>query len=181
MKNLSLILTLFLALCSARASVAKNIEVDDLFLAEGFAEDYVRSAYPRSPDLAMTPGSTCDLPIEKRYPEKIDYCGRDVDTDTKRAIIASYDQELGYHIGQMARARFKIDHLIPLCAGGSNDVDNLWPQHESVYTITDPLEQEVCIKMAQGRLKQAAAIQFILAAKMDLKAAPGILKRVRSL
>ena len=74
---------------------------------------------------------------------------------------------------------FKIDHLIPLCAGGANDEDNLWPQHKSVYNITDALEPVVCEKMAAGRLKQAEAVKLILQAKMHLDQVPSILKQIK--
>ena len=58
-----------------------------------------------------------------------DYKKTRVASDEKRDIIATYDKARGFHIGQMQRSQFKIDHYIPLCAGGSNDRDNLWPQH----------------------------------------------------
>jgi len=65
----------------------------------------------------------------------------------------------------MDRKDFKIDHFIPLCAGGSNDPSNLWPQHKSVYEITDPVEPLICAKMAAGKLDQAYAIKLITTAK----------------
>ena len=33
-----------------------------------------------------------------------------------------------YHLPWERRARYKIDHLIPLELGGADTVDNLWPQ-----------------------------------------------------
>ena len=65
----------------------------------------------------------------------------------------------------MERMDFKIDHFIPLCAGGSNDSENLWPQHKSVYVETDPIEPIICEKMAQGLMKQKDAVLLI----QDLK------------
>src|SRR5690606_13002989 len=137
--------------------------------------------FPHGPDDELTPGTLCDSPSEFRYPERIPYCKRNLETQTKRHIIKVYDQVLGFEVGQMNRMDFKIDHLIPLCAGGSNDEANLWPQHKSVYEITDPLEPEICNKMAQGRLKQAEAVNLILEAKTDLDKAPEILKYIQSL
>lgn len=135
--------------------------------------------FPKNPDLTQTPGRLCTTPTEYRYPEKIAYCERDVDTYTKNSIIAKYDTLFGYEIRSMKRMDFKIDHLIPLCAGGANSEDNLWPQHKSVYNITDPLEPVVCEKMAQGKLKQADAVKLILKAKMNLDQVPAILKEVQ--
>jgi hypothetical protein len=78
-----------------------------------------------------------------------------------------YDRQFGYETTQMQRTAFKIDHLIPLCMGGSNKSDNLWPQHASIYEHTDPIEPFLCGAMASGKLKQAEAVQIILSVKQD--------------
>ena len=94
--------------------------------------------YPTGPEVSITPGKLCDKPESYRYPEQIPYCVRDVSRETKEINIAEYDQKFNYHIANLPRGDFKIDHFIPLCVGGSNDIVNLWPQHKSVYEITDP-------------------------------------------
>lgn len=137
--------------------------------------------FPKNPDLHQTPGKLCTTPTEHRYPEQIAYCERDVDTYTKNSIIAKYDTLFGYEIRSMKRLDFKIDHLIPLCAGGANAEENLWPQHKSVYAITDPIEPLLCEKMAQGKLKQADAVKLILRAKLNLEEAPAVLKEISRL
>ena len=137
--------------------------------------------FPKNPNLEETPGKLCDTPSSKRYPEQIAYCERDVDSYTKNAVIAKYDQLFGYRIRSMNRGDFKIDHFIPLCAGGSNNEENLWPQHKSVYNITDPIEPILCEKMASGRLTQIVAIQMIKEAKIFLDRAPVILKEIKRL
>ncbi len=116
-----------------------------------------------------------------RYPERILYCERSVGSGLKKEVIRNYDTALGFSIEKMDRSKFKIDHLIPLCAGGSNDDENLWPQHEKVYKITDPLEPLVCDKMAKGKLLQAKAIDLVRRAKADLSEAPKVIEYVRSL
>lgn len=135
--------------------------------------------FPKSPDLTETPGKLCSNPTSIRYPEKIAYCERDVDSYTKNAVIAKYDKLFGFSIRQMNRGEFKIDHLIPLCAGGANVEENLWPQHKSVYNVTDPLEPLVCEKMAAGRLKQAEAIKLVLQAKLNLDQVTNIIKQIK--
>lgn len=135
--------------------------------------------FPLGPDLKETPGVVCTTPTEHRYPENIDYCARDVDSYLKKSIIAKYDTMFGYSIRSMNRMDFKIDHLIPLCAGGANDERNLWPQHKSVYEITDPIEPLLCEKMAEGKLKQADAIKLIMRAKLNLQEAPAVLKELQ--
>ena len=150
-----------------------------LVLSVAFAENQNR--FPNNPNLTETPGQLCSKFDSHRYPENISYCERNVDTYTKNAVIQKYDQLFGYQIGLMARKDFKIDHLIPLCAGGSNEVVNLWPQHKSIYTITDPLEPILCQKMKEGKLIQKNAVQLIIQAKMNLDEVPAILKKINSL
>lgn len=137
-------------------------------------------SFPKGPEEALTPGVLCNSPDAYRYPEKIKYCERNVSTDEKAQVFQKYDQ-LGYRTRTMKRSAFKIDHYIPLCAGGDNDEKNLWPQHESVYKITDPLEALVCEKMAAGRLKQRDAIKLVMEAKNNLDEAPAIIARVQAL
>ena len=137
--------------------------------------------FPKMPHLDMTPGLLCTTPDAKRYPEQIDYCNRAVDTYTKDDIIRKYDATFGYSIESMNRNDFKIDHLIPLCAGGANDERNLWPQHKSVYAITDPVEPLICAKMQKGTLKQAQAVQLVIFAKTHLDQVPQVLAQLNSL
>lgn len=164
--------------------------VASVFLATTFAQisqleqaraGHSADPFPHGPRSERTPGSVCQTGNTFRYPEKIRYCERHVEPALKYEIIRAYDREFGYSIHLMPRVKFKIDHYIPLCAGGSNQADNLWPQHESVYKITDPLEQLVCEKMAAGVLKQADAIALIREAKNNLAIVEVIITRVEAL
>lgn len=136
--------------------------------------------YPTSPR-EMTPGSVCTKPIAYRYKEQIPYCGRDVSSKTKADIIKIYDVKYDYQVGSMDRHDFTIDHYISLCMGGSNEIDNLWPQHKSTKAITDPLEPLLCIKMSEGRIGQAESIRIIREAKMNLDKAEELLEYVKGL
>jgi hypothetical protein len=137
--------------------------------------------YPLRPDPALTPGQLCQVADTIRYPEKIKYCERNVTTEEKHRIIATYDSKHQFGIRFQDRQQFKIDHYIPLCMGGSNHRLNLWPQHQSIYKRTDPLEQLLCEKMKLGRLKQEAAVNLIRKAKNDLNSVAGIISQVSSL
>ena len=137
--------------------------------------------YPTGPNPQTTPGSLCQNSSKKRYKENITYCERNVNTSDKNEIIKMYDEELGYHIRELNRGDFKIDHFIPLSIGGSNSRDNLWPQHKSVYMVTDPLEQEVFNKISEGRITQAEAIRVIREAKLNLGRVPELLDYVSGL
>lgn len=153
-----------------------------LFVLVQFSASYAQNGrFPIKPDLNLTPGQLCAVADEIRYPEKIKYCERDVTTFTKQSIILTYDAKLGYNIRNQNRAAFKIDHYIPLCMGGSNERQNLWPQHQSIYKHTDPLEGLLCEKMKYGKIKQADAINLIRQAKNDLSLIPQILRLVSRL
>ncbi|HEY8269244.1 MAG TPA: hypothetical protein VIG33_00025 [Pseudobdellovibrionaceae bacterium] len=160
MKALALA-TLFISLLSSNLSSAVN--------------------FPLSPNEQMTPGKLCSSSDNTRYPERIRYCNRDVSSDLKQQIIVNYDRAFGYRIESLPRDQFKIDHYIPLCVGGANDMSNLWPQHVSVYSITDSLEELVCKKMAEGKLRQKDAIKIIIEGKHHLDDVPEILHHVGAL
>ena len=134
--------------------------------------------YVSSPDPVMTPGALCNHPDSYRFAQRIPYCNRDVDFQTKVMIIQMYDQRLGTRIGQMNRSDFKIDHLVPLCIGGSNEVTNLWPQHKSTFVITDRIEQITCDLVGRDRLTQNEAIEYVRQGKMDPRNAFKILERL---
>lgn len=142
---------------------------------------YAGGPFPQIPNTILTPGKLCDKPVKLRYPEQIAYCERDVSYETKEILIQRYDEQLGFHIQSMTRADFKIDHFIPLCAGGSNDSQNLWPQHKSIYAKTDPIEPLLCEKMALGKLSQAQAVLLVIKAKTDLSAIPVVMKTLQGL
>ena len=131
------------------------------------------SIYPQKPDAAVTPGAFCTHATEYRYPEHIAYCKRSVSGGEKKAVIAEYNQR-GYRIEPSDRSQFKIDHYVPLCAGGSNDRSNLWPQHQTVYNITDPLEGLACEKMAAGKIEQKRAVDLLMRAKNNLDQVPAV-------
>ncbi len=137
--------------------------------------------YPLSPEESMTPGTTCKNPSEYRYPERIPYCTRSVSSSLKNKIIKTYDNTFNYTIGSMPRNDFKIDHYIPLCMGGSNDVANLWPQHKSAYIYTDDLEQKLCLYLERGRMKQIDAIAYIKHVKNNLDQAERIDLEIESI
>lgn len=147
-----------------------------IFVLSAFALSFSLTSfadhYPVAPDENLTPGSLCNTPSEYRYAERIPYCKRDVDSSLKWEIIKEYNSKLGYQIQD--RPKYKIDHYIPLCMGGSNNKDNLWPQHESVYEITDQVEHETCEELKSGSITQKAAVELIREAKRDLKSAKRI-------
>lgn len=151
-----------------------------LITISSFAGSTFKAEFPTGPESTLTPGSLCDRPDAYRYPERIPYCNRDVDSSLKNDVFREYRDD-GYRLNPKDRQKYKIDHLIPLCAGGSNEEDNLWPQHVSIYTLTDPLEGVGCDKLKEGLIKQTELIKLILSAKKDLNLVPEVLRKLQSL
>lgn len=143
--------------------VVSNISLAQSFIAE----------YPVRPVAKLTPGELCDRPSRYRYPENIAYCERDVSTLQKDEVFRAYRQA-GYKLSYEQRSSYKIDHYIPLCAGGSNNNENLWPQHLSIYNITDSIEKLGCDKMALGKVTQKRFVQLIMIVKNDLSKANAV-------
>lgn len=125
---------------------------------------------PPAANVGMTPGALCSRQnaSELRYPERIPYCERNVAPETKELILDSY-VNAGLLTANYIREDIKIDHHVPLCAGGSNQTKNLWPQHKSVGQFTDPIEPRICALMKRGKMKQADAKALILSVKSNFR------------
>ena len=76
-------------------------------------------------------------------------------------ILTSYGLPPGTH------PDYEIDHLIPLCLGGSNDPSNLWPQPRRTIEpkwnaeAKDRLEHLICDMVCAEQLEIAAAQEAI--------------------
>jgi hypothetical protein len=151
-----------------------------LILSFGASAGRYLADYPKGPETSLTPGRLCDRPDAYRYPERIPYCNREVDPMLKDMVFREY-RNLGYRLDPKQRSNYKIDHLIPLCAGGSNEEDNLWPQHITIYTQTDPLESLGCEKLKLGKIKQADLVRLIINAKKDLSLVPRTISHLNNL
>lgn len=119
--------------------------------------------YPLTPKPEQTPGHLCTAVNsdfkEFRYDEKIPYCERNVTTGRKSHIYQIYG------IPKNCKARFTIDHLIPLALGGSNEESNLWPEHKLVKALRPALETQLYHEILAGQITQRDAIREILNAK----------------
>ena len=135
--------------------------------------------YPRVPDLTITPGALCGTPDRYRYPEQIGYCERDVSSWTKELVFIAY-RNLGFSLSG-ERSRYKVDHFIPLCAGGSNEIENLWPQYDTISLLTDPLEPLACKVLEKGKITQKAVIDLIMQAKLNTKEVPRVMQQLSRL
>lgn len=75
----------------------------------------------RVPDHALTPGATRPVTLHEICTPGSSGKARAVSAKTKKAVYARY------HVTPTPGG-FEVDHLISLELGGSNDIENLWPQ-----------------------------------------------------
>lgn len=176
-------------------TVAKEIPLKKIFclILISFAPGFVSlvqaasSSAPQQragPNLAVTPGVLCsqaDLNFSGLdYPEKIARCNRNIPADEKVKVAAVYG-----NIPQADWPQYEFDHLLPLCAGGSDDMRNLWPQPIAQAHEKDKLEVAICTAMKAGTLTQAAAVQKVYdwfngASQSVSPAQPGVVISSRS-
>jgi 5-methylcytosine-specific restriction endonuclease McrA len=79
--------------------------------------------------------------------------------DRRDEVLLRYGLPAGQH------PDYQIDHLIPLCLGGSDDFSNLWPQPRQTIEpkwnaeAKDRLEHLICAMVCNGQLDIATAQQ----------------------
>lgn len=108
----------------------------------------------------LTPGVLCTVQDPDfqslDYAEQIPRCIRNVSQAEKFRIAAAYGG-----IPQSDWSKYEFDHLLPLCAGGSDAIGNVWPEPIAEAHEKDKLENAICREMRAGRMTQAQAIQKI--------------------
>jgi hypothetical protein len=119
------------------------------------------SAFTR-PDKNHTPGVLCtssDPDFDSfAYSAHVAKCTRNIEEDEKIQVAGWY--------GGIPRSdwpKYEFDHLIPLCAGGSNSPQNLWPQPIDEAKLKDKVEDEVCRGLREGTLTQERAVDKVWA------------------
>ena len=98
--------------------------------------------YPTYPDPQLTPGDVVNYPKEVICKSGYSNEERQVKQKTKKKVYAEY------HVSYpQPKGSEEVDHYIPLCIGGSNNIANLWLQPAMPYPgyhEKDALEQYVC-------------------------------------
>jgi hypothetical protein len=97
---------------------------------------------------------------EYRYVSKTPYCTRNVPQSFKNRVYAAYK------ILEADKVNYTIDHLVPLFLGGSNDIQNLWPQHKTITTA--PVESSLYSKVSKNELHATEALNKILEIKYKI-------------
>ena len=114
----------------------------------------------QQPDSVLTPGVACSEqdPDFKGfdYPSHVARCNRNISIQEKQRVAAKYGD-----IPQSEWSNYEFDHLLPLCAGGSNSDQNLWPQPIEEAHIKDTLEVQICTAMKAGTMTQDEAFKKV--------------------
>jgi hypothetical protein len=144
------------------ASILASALITDAAESRSNSEEF---RFPMVPVATMTTGDLCDESDEDfdryRYSEQIPYCKRNVDIRTKRQIYAAYG------VPTYCRDSYTIDHFIPLSLGGSNQIENLWPEHRAVKTARYNLETQLYNALRAGEITQRQALKEIETAKWN--------------
>jgi hypothetical protein len=127
--------------------------------------------FPIVPNPKMTPGSLCNPSTGDfegyRYKQRVPVCRRNVSHELKAIIYNAYG------IPPRCRRNYTIDHFIPLSIGGSNQIENLWPEHRLVKMTRLQFEDEIMMMVRDGQTTQANAVQLVYKIKMNPPINPG--------
>lgn len=109
------------------------------------------------PNAQLTPGVLC-TPSDPDfkgydYPSKVPRCNRNIGNPEKAEVAKNYG-----NIPAPEWVKYEFDHFMPLCAGGSNNSQNLWPQPIAEAKQKDVIEVQVCTALKAGTMTQSQAL-----------------------
>lgn len=112
------------------------------------------------PNTQLTPGVLCTASDSDfkgyDYPSKVARCNRNIGNPEKAEVAKNYG-----NIPASEWVNYEFDHFMPLCAGGSNNIQNLWPQPIAEAKQKDVIEVQVCTALKAGTMTQDQALQKI--------------------
>ena len=104
---------------------------------------------PPAPEGSLCPAGS---PDHGYTIQGVAYCQRRVPGKLRASIFARYGIPRGrWHL-------YELDHVIPLCLGGGNGPENLWPELWVHAKRKDVLESRLCRALKAGKMTQAAAV-----------------------
>jgi hypothetical protein len=109
-----------------------------------------------------SPGHICtkkDPDFERIRYKYVPYCRRNVEMSTKLDIYKRYG------VPRKSQENYTIDHIIPLSIGGSNHVENLWPEHKKLKACRQSFEIDLWLKVRDFRITQAQAVHEVMRVK----------------
>jgi hypothetical protein len=108
---------------------------------------------PIEPNTQLTPGATLPVTVSDLCVRGYTRTVRSVPTSRRRAVFAEYGL-INF------RGGYELDHLIALELGGSNSIQNLWPETKhatwNAY-VKDHLENRLHTMVCSGQLPLAQA------------------------
>lgn len=120
-----------------------------------------------TPDPALTPGKV-DPAVSKEV-----ICT--TSTRDRRKVTDRMKTEVFRRYGIRRDGKtHEVDHLVPLCAGGANDLTNLWPEPWPDAHAKDRLEVRLCRAVCLGELELAAAQAQLQAWHAEERADAGV-------
>lgn len=120
------------------------------------------------PDKTLTPGKANTLntsDLTKTYNgQTYSQSHRDVTDAVKKKVYKEYGISYPQQSGL-----YEVDHFYPLCAGGSNDINNLWLEPANVmfnginvgFHTKDKLESYICDQIKKGKIDPKVAYSEI--------------------
>jgi hypothetical protein len=120
------------------------------------------------PNSALTSGLAATLKasdLQATYNgQTYSQANRNVPESEKLHVYAEYGITGSHPTGS-----YEVDHFYPLCAGGSNDISNLWPEPATNiwngadygFHTKDKLETYICAQIKKGTLDPKVAYQKV--------------------
>ncbi len=120
------------------------------------------------PNPTLTPGVAATLKasdLQASYNgQTYSQAHRSVQSSEKNQVYQEYSITGSHPVGS-----YEVDHFYPLCAGGANDLKNLWPEPAANvwngadygFHTKDKLETYICAQIKAGKLDPAVAYQKV--------------------
>lgn len=128
------------------------------FLAPLLLSSSLLAASPERPDPKLTPGEVFNVTKERVCSPRYATNARHVTREMKRATFRRY------HVKYFPHA-YQVDHLIPLCLGGRNSLENLWPEPIDRALESDKVERRLCHEVCAGEISLEEARRKVLKQK----------------